>query len=88
LCDCSCRNCADLIDVPRMRDAVVKWKDSGEMDMRTFALIPDGWGNDTKNHPFDDFDDEVFYWLTPEEWLEFGIGFQNEDWKVIDTVQL
>ena len=82
---CNCPKCADLIDAPEMRDAVVKWKDSGEMDMCTFALIPDGWENDVANHPFDD---EVFYWLTPKEWFNFGIGFQNEDWKVIDTVQL
>ena len=39
--------------------------------VRTFALIPEGWEGKLDEHPQDE---KIFYWLNNEEWIALGAG--------------
>ena len=51
----------------------------GEM-VRTFAKIPEGYTGETSELPKDD---EVFFWLTPQEWIGLGAGEEYGDVSVL-----
>lgn len=42
-----------------------------EWQVRTFALIPEGWENRLAEHPLDE---QVFYWCDSAEWDTLGTG--------------
>lgn len=39
--------------------------------VRTFALIPEGWEGKLDEHPQDE---KIFHWLNNEEWITLGTG--------------
>jgi len=61
-------------------EAVVVWNDDPSQQKHevSFGIIPDGWSNKLDQHPKDD---EIFFWLYPEEKL--FVGFDNGEWKVV-----
>lgn len=57
---------------------LIKWKDSGEQEVHRFGVLPNGQeGEDQPN------DDQIFYWLTPEEATAIGADYDGGDWIVI-----
>ena len=48
--------------------------------VRTFAKIPEGYTGKLSDLSGDD---EVFFWLTPEEWIGLGAGSQYGDVDVL-----
>ena len=60
-------------------EATIVWNDdpSQEKHEVSFGIIPDGWSNKLDKHPKDE---EIFFWLYPEENL--FAGFTNGEWKV------
>lgn len=48
--------------------------------VRTFAKIPEGYSGSLSDLGEDD---EVFFWLTPQEWAELGAGSQYGDVEVL-----
>jgi hypothetical protein len=57
---------------------LIKWKDTGEEVVMPFGILPDGQeGEDQPN------DDQIFFWLTPEEALAIGEDYDGGDWIVI-----
>jgi len=60
---------------------LIEWHNNKETSLKTFALIPDDWeGKDLAEHPQDE---EVFYWLTKEEWIALGAGETYSDFDVV-----
>ncbi len=51
-----------------------------EERIRTFARIPDGYEGETADLPQDE---EVFYWLTDEEWTSLGAGETYGDVEIL-----
>jgi hypothetical protein len=56
-----------------------KVEGEGEL-VRTFAKIPEGYTGLTSDLPEDD---EVFFWLTPKEWIGLGAGEVYGDVEVL-----
>lgn len=52
---------------------LIEWKESGEQEVHRFETLP--------IKP--EIDDEVFFWLTEEETLWIGEGFDGGDWEVV-----
>ena len=48
--------------------------------VRTFAKIPEGYTGSLSDLSRDD---EVFFWLTPEEWIALGAGEEYGDVEVL-----
>ena len=57
---------------------LIEWKDSGEQEVHYFGVLQDG--QEGENQPNDD---DVFYWLTPEEVTAIGADYDGGDWVVI-----
>lgn len=51
-----------------------------EERIRTFARIPDDYKGDLADLPRDE---EVFYWLTNEEWISLGAGETYGDAEIL-----
>jgi hypothetical protein len=59
----------------------IEWEGEDKQEVQTFGRIPEGWEGELEDHPQDS---EVFYWLTPEEWIALGEGFNaGNEWQVI-----
>lgn len=57
---------------------LIKWKDNGEEAVQRFGILPNGQeGKDQPN------DEQIFYWLTPEEATAIGTDYDGGDWVVI-----
>ena len=57
---------------------LIKFKDNGEEAVHNFGILPDGQkGEDQPN------DDDIFFWLTPEEGLAIGADYDGGDWVVL-----
>ena len=57
---------------------LIEWKDNGEQTIHKFGILPDGQvGEDQPS------DDEIFYWLTPDEALNIGRDYDGGEWVVI-----
>jgi hypothetical protein len=57
---------------------LIKWKDTGEEVVMPFGILPDGQeGEDQPN------DEQIFFWLTPEEAKAIGADYDGGDWIVI-----
>lgn len=57
---------------------LIKFKDNGEEAVHRFGILPDGQeGKDQPN------DDDIFFWLTPEEALAIGADYDGGDWVVL-----
>ena len=52
---------------------LIEWKESGEQEVHRFETLP--------IKP--EIDEEVFFWLTEEETLWIGEGFDGGDWEVV-----
>jgi len=48
--------------------------------VRTFALIPEGWEGKLNEHPQDE---KIFYWLNNEEWIALGTGETYGDVEIL-----
>lgn len=57
---------------------LIKWKDTGEEAVRTFGILQEGESGESMPN-----DDQIFYWLTPEEALAIGEDYDGGDWVVI-----
>lgn len=73
----------DDLDVPALRDALVRWHDDDEPLRVRFGIIPDGYHGDTADLVGDL---SVFYWLTRTEaaCLLPGGDDQHDEWVVVD----
>ena len=57
---------------------LIEWKESGEQEVQRFGTLEgENEGEDMPN------DDEIFFWLTPEETLAIGADYDGGDWVVI-----
>ena len=57
---------------------LIQFKDNGEKTVRTFGILEeDKSGADQPN------DDEIFFWLTPEEATAIGEDYDGGDWVVL-----
>jgi hypothetical protein len=57
---------------------LIKWKDTGEEVVMPFGVLPDGQeGEDQPN------DEQIFFWLTPEEATAIGADYDGGDWVVL-----
>jgi hypothetical protein len=57
---------------------LIEWKDSGERAIHDFGVLQEGEsGEDQPN------DEQIFYWLTPEEAFDIGDDYDGGDWVVI-----
>jgi hypothetical protein len=57
---------------------LIEWKDSGERAIQDFGVLQEGEsGEDQPN------DEQIFYWLTPEEAFDIGDDYDGGDWVVI-----
>jgi hypothetical protein len=57
---------------------LIQFKDNNEEAVRTFGILPEGEsGEDQPN------DDQIFFWLTPEEATAIGADYDGGDWVVI-----
>ena len=57
---------------------LIKWKDTGEEVVMPFGILPDGQeGEDQPN------DEQIFFWLTPEEATAIGSDYDGGDWVVL-----
>jgi hypothetical protein len=57
---------------------LIKWKDTGEEVVMPFGVLPDGQeGEDQPN------DEQIFFWLTPEEATAIGSDYDGGDWVVL-----
>lgn len=57
---------------------LIEWKESGEREVHRFGTLEgENEGEDMPN------DDQIFFWLTPEETLAIGSDYDGGDWVVI-----
>jgi hypothetical protein len=57
---------------------LIQFKDNQEEAVHRFGVLPAGEeGEDQPN------DDEIFFWLTPEEALAIGADYDGGDWIVL-----
>ena len=57
---------------------LIQFKDNNEEAIRTFGILPEGEsGEDQPN------DDQIFFWLTPEEATAIGSDYDGGDWVVL-----
>jgi hypothetical protein len=57
---------------------LIEWKDNGERAIHDFGVLQEGEsGEDQPN------DEQIFYWLTPEEAFDIGDNYDGGDWVVI-----
>jgi hypothetical protein len=57
---------------------LIKWKDTGEEVVMPFGILSDG--QEGENMPNDD---QIFFWLTPEEATAIGEDYDGGDWVVL-----
>ena len=57
---------------------LIKWKDTGEEVVMPFGILPDG--QEGENQPNDE---QIFFWLTPEEATAIGADYDGGDWVVL-----
>jgi hypothetical protein len=57
---------------------LIKWKDTGEEVVMPFGILPDG--QEGENQPNDE---QIFFWLTPEEATAIGSDYDGGDWVVL-----
>ena len=57
---------------------LIQFKDNNEEAVRNFGILQEGEsGEDQPN------DDQIFYWLTPDEALAIGADYDGGDWVVL-----
>lgn len=57
---------------------LIQFKDNNEEAVRNFGILQEGEsGEDQPN------DDQIFFWLTPEEANAIGADYDGGDWVVI-----
>jgi hypothetical protein len=57
---------------------LIKWKDTGEEVVMPFGILPDGQEGEYQPN-----DEQIFFWLTPEEATAIGADYDGGDWVVI-----
>lgn len=57
---------------------LIRFKDNGEEAVHRFGVLPNG--EEGEDQPDDD---KIFFWLTAEEALAIGAGYDGGDWVVI-----
>ncbi len=61
---------------------LIQWKESKEEEVHRFAVLDEGKIFPTAQQLAEE-DDEVFFWLTREEYLAIGEGYDGGDWVVL-----
>jgi hypothetical protein len=57
---------------------LIEWKDTKDQAIYDFGVLKEGEsGEDQPN------DEQIFYWLTPEEAFNIGSDYDGGDWVVI-----
>jgi hypothetical protein len=57
---------------------LIEWKDTKDQAIYNFGVLKEGEsGEDQPN------DEQIFYWLTPEEAFDIGSDYDGGDWVVI-----
>lgn len=57
---------------------LIEWKDDGKQEIQNFGILEEGQEGESQPN-----DDEIFYWLTPEEATAIGADYDGGDWWVI-----
>ena len=58
---------------------LIEWKDTGEQAVKDFGILPDDMTDSEKMER----DEEIFYWLTPDEAINAGADYDGGDWFII-----
>ena len=61
---------------------LIQWKDNKEEEVHLFAVLDEGQ-IEPNAQQLDEVDDSVFFWLTREEYLAIGEGYDGGDWVVL-----
>lgn len=61
---------------------LIEWKDSKEQEVHRFGVLNEGQ-TEPNAQQLEDEDNQTFYWLTAEEALAIGVGYDGGDWVVI-----
>jgi hypothetical protein len=57
---------------------LIQFKDNQEKAVHNFGVLPEG-----EEGEYQPNDDEIFFWLTPEESLAIGKDYDGGDWVVL-----
>ena len=58
---------------------LIEWKNDGSQEIQTFGILPDEM-TDSSTLPNDE---QIFYWLTPDEANAIGEDWDGGDWVVV-----
>jgi hypothetical protein len=61
---------------------LIQWKESKEEEVHYFGVLDEGKIFPTARQLAEE-DDNVFFWLTPEEALAIGSDYDGGDWAVL-----
>lgn len=61
---------------------LIQWKESREEESHRFGVLNAG-EIEPNAQQLEDEDDETFFWLTQEEYLAIGEGYDGGDWIVL-----
>jgi hypothetical protein len=61
---------------------LIQWKDSKEEELHRFGVLDEGQ-IEPNAQQLEEQDDSIFFWLTREEYLAIGEGYDGGDWVVL-----